>query len=158
MFVLIATDENVANKLYAAADEDRTLVRFVEEAIRVTSPVRALTRITNRETELGGVTIPADAHIMILFGSGNEDAGAFDCPMDFDAERKNIGQHLAFGVGIHRCVGLALVRMEIKVVMREIAKRLKNIRLGVPADQLKWMPSVTMTMMEELPLLFERRT
>jgi cytochrome P450 len=157
MLVLIATDETVARQLYESADEERKLVRFVEEAIRVTSPVRALTRITNREVELGGVTIPEDAHIMILYGSGNEDESAFACPMDFDPERRNIGQHLSFGVGIHRCVGLALVRMEIKVVMREIARRMTNIKLGVPADQLKWMPSVTMTMMEELPLTFERR-
>jgi cytochrome P450 len=157
IFVLIATDEKVAEQFYASADEDRKLVRFVEEAIRVTSPVRALTRITNRESILGGVTIPADAHLMILYGSGNEDESAFTCPMDFNPERKNIGQHLAFGVGIHRCVGLALVRMEIKVVLREIAKRMTNIKLGVPIDQLKWMPSVTMTMMEELPLTFDRR-
>lgn len=157
IFVLIATDEKVAEQFYASADEDRKLVRFVEEAIRVTSPVRALTRITNRESVLGGVTIPEDAHLMILYGSGNEDESAFPCPMDFNPERKNIGQHLAFGVGIHRCVGLALVRMEIKVVLREIAKRMSNIRLGVPADQLKWIPSVTMTMMEELPLTFDRR-
>jgi cytochrome P450 len=157
MLVLIATDEDVARQLYESADEDRKLVRFVEEAIRVTSPVRALTRITNREVEIGGVTIPEDAHLMILYGSGNEDESAFACPMEFDPERKNIGQHLSFGVGIHRCVGLALVRMEIKVVMREIAKRMTNIKLGVPEDQLKWMPSVTMTMMEELPLTFERR-
>ena len=157
MLVLIATDADVARKLTESADEDRKLVRFVEEAIRVTSPVRALTRITNREVELGGVTMPEDAHLMILYGSGNEDESAFACPMEFDTERRNIGQHLSFGVGIHRCVGLALVRMEIKVVMREIARQLTNIKLGVPADQLKWMPSVTMTMMEELPLTFDRR-
>ncbi len=157
LLVLIATDEGIAKQLFDAAGDERKLIRFVEEAIRVISPVRALTRISNKESVVGGVTIPEDAHIMILYGAGNEDESAFACPMEFDPERKNIGQHLSFGVGIHRCIGLALVRMEIKVVMREIANRLTNIRLAVPENELRWMPSVTMTMMEELPLTFSRR-
>jgi cytochrome P450 len=111
----IATDPGVAAQLDAALDDDQAMNRFVEESIRRDTPVRALSRVTTRDIELNGTLIPKGEQIMVLFASGNDDETIFENPREFDTARRNIGHHLAFGVGIHRCVGNALARMEVKV-------------------------------------------
>jgi len=153
----VATEPKVAEKLYAAIDDDQALNRFVEESIRRDTPVRALSRITTRDVELNGTAIPMGAQVMVLFASGNDDESVFAEPRGFDVTRRNLGHHLAFGVGIHRCVGNALARMEVKVAAREIARRLTDIRLAVPAEEIVFVPSVVMVMIESLPLSFSRR-
>jgi cytochrome P450 len=153
----VATDPKIAEQLYAAIDDDQALGRFVEESIRRDTPVRALSRVTTREVELNGTLLPKGAQIMVLFASGNDDESVFAEPRSFDVTRRNLGHHLAFGLGIHRCVGNALARMEVKVAAREIARRLTDIRLAVPADQIVFVPSVVMVMIESLPLAFSWR-
>lgn len=153
----VATDKDVAARLYASLDDDQALTRFVEESIRRETPVRALSRITTRDVELNGTFLPKGAQVMVLFASGNDDESVFPAPRDFDAGRRNLGNHIAFGAGIHRCVGNALARMEVKVAAREIARRLADIRLAVPADEIVYVPSIAMVMIESLPLAFSRR-
>lgn len=71
-----------------------------------------------------------------LFASANDDEKEFPCPRNFDLNRGNIGRHLSFGAGVHRCIGLALARMEIKVAAREFVKRLDNIKLVIPVQEI----------------------
>ena len=101
----------------------------VEELLRYSPPVRALFRAVTKDTELGGTKVPEGATVMMLFASGNDDEQVFACPRTFDADRKNVIRHVAFGGGIHLCAGIALARMEIKTTLREVITRLKDIRL-----------------------------
>jgi len=158
LLLRVATDAVIADRLYACIDDDRALNRFVEETIRRETPVRALSRITTRDVELNGTHLPEGAQVMVLFASGNDDETVFAHPRDFDTTRRNLGNHIAFGAGIHRCVGNSLARMEVKVAAREIARRLKDIRLAVPANEIVYVPSIAMVMIESLPLAFSRRS
>ncbi|CAN7329236.1 cytochrome P450 [Phenylobacterium sp. LjRoot219] len=155
LFVL-ATQPEVAKALQDSVDDDRLLNRFVEELLRIEPPVRGLAKMTTREVELGGTKLPKDAHILVLYASGNDDEAVFECPRKFDLNRSNLGKHVAFGVGVHRCIGAALARMEIKVAAREVVRRLGDIKLAVPAEQLKYLPTVATRTIKELPLTLTR--
>lgn len=156
LFVL-ATRPEVAKLLQESVDDDRLLNRFVEELLRIEPPVRGLAKMTTKEVELGGRQLPKGAHLLVLYASGNDDESQFACPREFDLNRSNLVKHVAFGVGIHRCVGASLSRMEIKVAAREIAKRLVDIRLAIPAADISYLPTVATHSIERLPLTFTRR-
>jgi cytochrome P450 len=156
MFIL-ATQPNLAEQLYQNADDDRFMTRFVEELLRFAPPVRGLAKMTTCETVLGGTKLPAGAHMLVLYASGNDDETRFACPREFDINRGNVGTHVAFGVGIHRCVGASLARMEIKVAARELIKRITNIKLAIPAEEVKYAPTVATHQIASLPMTFSRR-
>lgn len=153
----IATKPAIAARLDESANDDRQLGRFVEEMLRLEPPVRGLSRVTTREVELGGTRLPAGAMLFLLFASANDDESMFGSPRTFDMERANLGKHLTFGAGIHRCVGLSLARMEVKFAAREIACRLADIRLAIPVEEIRYIPSIIMLSMESLPLRFRRK-
>lgn len=153
----IATRPELAEELYANIDDDRFVTRFVEESLRLEPPVRGLSRVTTKEVELGGKTIPEDAHLLILFASGNDDEAVFENPRDFDPSRKNLARHLSFGTGTHLCVAMALARMEAKIAIREIVKRFKNIELAVPVEELGFVPTIASFTRINLPLRFDQR-
>ena len=133
------------------------LNRFVEELLRFEPPVRGLSRMTTREVTLGGKSLPAGAHLLLMYASANEQEDVFPDPRKFDLERPNIGRHLSFGGGVHRCVGLALARMEIKVAAREIVRRIDNIRLAIAPEDITYLPTVATQSIERLPVTFTRR-
>lgn len=155
LFVL-ATQPEVAKTLQESVDDDRLMNRFVEELLRIEPPVRGLAKMTTREVELGGTKLPKDAHILVLYASGNDDEAVFECPRHFDLNRSNLGKHVAFGVGVHRCIGAALARMEIKVAAREVVRRLGDIKLAVPVDEIRYLPTVATHTIKELPLTLTR--
>jgi len=157
LLFILATNPDIAAELYENVDDARYLTRFVEEILRLEPPVRGLSRMTTREVELGGVTLPKGAHMLNLYASGNDDETVFECPRKFDMNRANIGRHVAFGGGVHRCVGLALARMEVKVAAREFIKRLKDIRLAIPVEEIRYLPTIATRSIESLPLTFAKR-
>jgi cytochrome P450 len=132
------------------------LTRFVEELLRNEPPVRGLSRMTTREVELGGKLLPKGSHLLVLFGSACDDDAQFESPRHFDANRKNLNKHVAFGAGIHHCIGAPLARMEIRVAAREVVHRLDNITLTVPLDSIRYLSTVASHSMERLPLTFTR--
>jgi len=156
MFVL-ATQPDIAKTLQAAVDDDRLLNRFVEELLRFAPPVRGLAKMTTKEVELGGTKLPAGAHLLVLYASGNDDDSKFECPRNFDLNRSNLGSHVAFGVGVHRCIGASLARMEIKVAAREIVRRISDIKLAVPVEEIRYLPTVATHSIANLPLTLKRR-
>lgn len=156
LFVL-ATRPEVARTLENAVEDDRLLNRFVEELLRIEPPVRGLAKMTTKEVELGGRKLPSGAHLLVMYASGNDDETQFACPREFDVNRANVGKHVAFGVGVHRCVGASLARMEIKVAAREIVRRFTDIRLAVPAEEITYLPTVATRSIEKLPLTLKRR-
>jgi cytochrome P450 len=156
LFVL-ATQPDVAKTLQDSIGDDRLLTRFIEEFLRIEPPVRGLAKMTTREVELGGKLLPDRAHLLVLYASGNDDETVFECPRHFDLNRGNLGKHVAFGVGVHRCIGAALSRMEIKVAAREITERIDNIKLAVPVDEIQYLPTVATRTIQKLPLTLSRR-
>ena len=109
--------------------DDRELVpSFVEETLRHDSPVQAFFRTTRCPVDIAGRTIPADAKVMLLFGSANRDGSHFEAPDEFRSTRNPV-DHLAFGAGIHICLGAALARLEAGVVAHAFAARVRSVRL-----------------------------
>jgi cytochrome P450 len=155
--LLMATRPDLADYVTSILDDNRALSRFVEELLRLKPPVRALFRVTTRDVELGGVTLPKGANVAIMFASANDDETMFACPRDFDASRPNVAKHVAFGGGIHLCAGISLARMELRSTIREVMTRLKNIRLTVPEEELRYTPSLSSMPLERLPIRFEPR-
>ncbi len=157
LLFILATRPELARDLYDNVDDERYVTRFVEEVLRLEPPVRGLSRMTTREVELGGATLPKGAHMLNLYASGNDDETVFECPRKFDMQRPNIGRHVAFGGGVHRCVGLALARMEVKVAAREFVKRIKDISLDIPVEEVRYLPTIATRSIERLPLSFSKR-
>jgi cytochrome P450 len=157
MLLFMATRPEFAEKLRQAVKDERELTRFVEEFLRVEPPVRGLARMTTREVELGGKKLPVGAHLLLLFASGNDDESQFACPRAFDSTRSNVGRHLSFGAGVHRCVGMALARTEVKIAAKELTERLENFKLVIPEDELPFVPTVALHALAKLPLTFSRR-
>lgn len=157
VMMILATQSELAQQLYESVDDDRLLTRFVEEVLRLEPPAHGLFRTTTREVELGGTVLPANVQLCILFASANDDEAVFHCPRALDVERGNIGRHLTFGAGIHRCIGAALARMEIKIATQEIIRRLENIQLAMPLEEITYLPTLATHTIEKLPLTFQQR-
>ncbi len=157
LLLVLATNPGLADELAPQADNERVMMRFVEEVLRLQPPVHGLFRTAMKDTVLGGTPIPAMAQLCVLYASANDDDAKFPDPRRLDIERPNVGASLTFGSGIHKCVGLSLARMEIKVAAQEILRRLKDITLAVPQDQLTYQPTLASQTLERLPLTFARR-
>lgn len=157
LLFILATQPNVAQQLYENVEDERYLTRFIEELLRYAPPVRGLAKMATCDTELGGVKLPKGAHMLVLYGSGNDDETHFDCPRTFDVSRGNTGTHVAFGVGIHRCIGASLARMEIRVAAKELIKRVCDIQLAIPADGVSYQPTVATHSISALPITLARR-
>ncbi len=157
LLLILATEPKIAQQLSEAVDDDRLLSRFVEELLRLEPPVRGLARMTTREAVVGDTTLPAGAHLLLLFASANDDETVFPCPREFDLNRANIARQMAFSSGVHRCVGLSLARMELKVAAREIVKRLDNIKLAIAPEDIRYLPTIATHSIESLPITFTRR-
>ncbi len=158
LLLVLAGDPELQQKLYASVDDERVMSRFVEELLRMKPPVHGLFRTAMHDVELGGTQIPALAQVCVLFASANEDEAKFPGGEEMQLERNNAGRHLTFGAGIHLCIGASLARMEIKVAAQEIIRRLANIELAVPVEELEYLPTLATHTLTSLPLKFSRRT
>lgn len=114
----------------------------VHEVLRFDSPVVAWRRRATLDVEIAGVIIPAGAQILLLLGSANRDAAAFDDPEWLDIHRENASAHLSFGHGIHFCLGAALARLEARVVFEVLTGRLPSLRLA-PGYVPRFVPNVS---------------
>lgn len=103
---------------------------FVEEALRLESPVKADFRLARRTTTLAGVKIPAGTPVMLLNGAANRDPRRFGCPAQLRLDRPNLREHIAFGRGIHSCPGGPLARAEARISLNRILDRMRDIRLS----------------------------
>jgi cytochrome P450 len=103
---------------------------FVEETLRIESPVKGDFRLARRSATLGGVEIPAGATVMVLNGAANRDPGHFDDAAAFRVDRDKAREHLAFGRGPHSCPGGPLARMEARVSIERLLDRTQEIHLS----------------------------
>jgi cytochrome P450 len=157
LFFILATEPEVSELLQKSVNDERFLTRFVDELLRYDPPTVGLMRMTTREVELGGKLLPRQAHLLVLFSSASNDEAEFDNPRIFDIQRKNLGRHVAFGAGGHRCIGAALARMEIKVAAREVTRRLGTIQLAAPRTEIRYVPTVISHAIARLPITLSPR-
>lgn len=108
---------------------DDRMANVVEELLRLESPAQGLFRTTTKEAEIGGVTIPGGARVMLLYASANRDEITFDEPDRLDPDRDRLRSHLAFGKGIHICIGAPLARVELRIALTHLLRRLPGLRI-----------------------------
>jgi cytochrome P450 len=96
--------------------------RAIEEFLRLYTPYRGFARTANRDVEINGRTIREGEPIALLYASANRDEAVFEHADQFDMNRPNIDQHLAFGMGPHMCAGMPLARLELRVAIEELLK------------------------------------
>ena len=110
---------------------DRSLIpNFIEEALRIESPVKGDFRLSRVPTTVGDTPLSAGTTVMVLNGAANRDPRRFEDPDTFDPARKNARQHLAFGRGIHSCPGAPLARAETRVGIERLLDRTADIRIS----------------------------
>ncbi|WP_445154525.1 cytochrome P450 [Arthrobacter sp. Hor0625] len=125
----------------------------IEEVLRYRSPVQSMYRITVAATELGGVRIPAGAPMVAWIGSANRDERQFPRPGEFDVERTP-NRHLAFGHGVHFCLGAPLARLEARTALQATLARLPGLAVD-PAPPLERMDSTIVYGLKALPVSWQ---
>ncbi|BCB75746.1 cytochrome P450 [Phytohabitans flavus] len=126
--------------------------RAVEEFLRFDPPVQGtLPYLTTEPVEVAGVTIPADELVMFAAQAANRDPAVFAAPDTFDIERER-ATHLAFGHGVHHCLGAPLARVQGRIAFEALLDRFPRIRLNVPAHTLTRTPSMVLNALTTLPV------
>jgi len=113
----------------------------IDESLRFEAPVQMEARTATAPAELGGVMIPKGARLHVYYGSANRDSAAFEDPDRFDIHRSKPQRHLAFGHGIHFCIGAVLARLEARIALEVLRERLPNLRLA-PGFAVEYAPSL----------------
>ncbi len=141
------------------SERDR-IPNFVEETLRMESPVKGDFRLSRVPATVGGVDLPAGTTVMVLNGAANRDPRHFDEPATFDVARANARHHLAFGRGIHTCPGAPLARAEARVCIERLLDRTADIRICErvhgPADarRYRYLPTFILRGLTRLTLEF----
>ena len=127
------------------------LMRFVQLGGGAGGPVE---RIATEDMELGGVLIPAGDAVLPIFNAANRDPLAYDDPDRLDVTRQ-IASHLAFGAGVHHCLGAQLARMELQEAFAGLVRRLPGLRLAVPVEELRFKSGMIVYSLHELPVTWD---
>lgn len=144
-------------KQMQALRTDPSLVdNFVEETLRYLSPTNNMWRVASEDTEIDGVEVNKNDLLLIRFGSGNRDEGKFEDPDEFDLTRGNSKEHLAFGAGIHTCIGAQLARKELQTAFPIILERLKTLKISDAQEDLVYLPSILLRGVLELNIEYEK--
>ena len=131
------------------------ITNFVEECLRLESPIKGSFRLVLSDTTLGGVAIPAGAMVMAMVGAANRDPRIFEDPDRFDAKRPNARRNIAFGHGDHFCPGASLARAEARISFERLLARLDGFEL-VDASKLSYAPTFIIRGLNDLPMRFRR--
>jgi len=132
-------------------EDESAIPSAVEELLRWESPVPAVPRVATEDVDFGGCPVKAGEQVMLLLGSANTDDAAHPGVDTVDL-RRNPNPHLAFGGGVHRCLGSHLARVELRVALREFHRRIPDYSL-VPGTVLQYTPGLRS--LTTLPLQFE---
>ncbi len=126
----------------AVVAEPSLIPAAVEEALRYDPSVPVWRRVTTRPATLGGVALPAGARLFLWLAAAGRDAAAFDRPDEFDLHRPDADRHLAFGKGLHYCLGANLGKLEAQIAVAELARRYPGLRL-VAGQELSFHPNIS---------------
>ncbi len=143
---ILVSQPHIQEQLRAQPD---LLGAFIEETLRYEAPFRGHYRHVVADTTLGGVDLPADSRLLLMWGAANRDPQQFDAPNDFRLDRKGGKGHVSFGKGAHFCIGAALARLEAQVVLRMLLQQTTWIEA---ADVGQWLPSILVRRLERLEL------
>ena len=133
------------------ADPEGRMIRATEECLRYDPPVKSIQRISGEPLEFGGKQIEKDQRMRWFITGANRDPEVFDRPDDFDIERYP-NPHVAFGSGIHHCLGATLARLEGQEAFKTLAQRFPNLNLGCDPDDLTYTSSIAFRTLEQLPV------
>lgn len=151
LYHLISDPEQMAR---VSADPE-LIPGLVEETLRYLSPTNNMWRVATTDTELGGVPLKAGELILLRYGSANRDAHHFPDPDRFDVTRENARSHLAFGAGIHTCIGASLARKEMQIAFPILLQRLKNLRFQAGANAFRYSQNILLRGVLELHIAFD---
>lgn len=144
------------NKLDELLSGKAKFKNFIEEIIRLETPVQSLFRRVRKDVEISGVVVPEGSIIDMRFGAANRDEDQFNCPMEMDLERKNPGKHLAYGTAHHHCIGAPLARQEMRLAFEILLTRLKNIKLAKDKNDFLHRSHYALRGLNKLHLTFEK--
>ncbi|HXO82136.1 MAG TPA: cytochrome P450 [Mycobacterium sp.] len=153
----LAEDADLQQSLRTNRDR---IPNFVEEMLRLESPIKSDFRLARKTTTLAGVEIPAGTTMMLLPGAANRDPAHFECPAELRIDRPNARQNVAFARGVHSCPGGPLARIEGRVTIERMLDRLRNIRIdeghhGPAGDRrFRYVPLYIIRGLQELHLEF----
>ncbi|MEL7028206.1 MAG: cytochrome P450, partial [Pseudomonadota bacterium] len=131
-------------------DDPDLIPNFVEEVLRVETPVQGLFRRAVRDIEIRNVTIPKDAVVMVRHGAANRDESVFEDSEAFDVCRKNAGDHVTFGGGVHICPGRLLARAELNAAFTQLLDRFEKFELVEEKNTFEYHPNFFLRGLNEL--------
>jgi cytochrome P450 len=138
-------------------DDPGLIQPAVEEMLRYDGPLAMTTeRFALEDVTVAGVTIPRDGLMFAVLASANRDERQFEKPDALDIKREN-NKHLAFGLGIHYCLGAPLARLEGQIAINTLLRRTRNLRLAVPREKLRWRRGLVLRSLTALPVKFAAR-
>jgi cytochrome P450 len=150
--LLILEDEDVRDGLLTGR---YPIASVIEEVLRFDAPaILSIRRFAIENLRLGGATIPAGDTVMISLAAANHDPARFESPDTFEPDRHDRG-HLAFGHGIHHCLGAPLARLEGRIAIDSALRRYPAMQLADPAADLAWRPSIRSHGLRSLPVLIK---
>lgn len=130
------------NAWEAVCTDPSLIPATTEEILRFEPSIVSWRRRAKTAAEIGGVTIPEGADILLVMGSGNRDANMFDNAETFDIQRKNARNHLSFGYGIHFCIGFQLAKMEFGIMLRELTSRFPKMTMK-PDQNIEYLHNIS---------------
>lgn len=139
------------------SDPDKYMRTFVEEVVRLESPVQSLMRFTHEDVELDGVTIPAGAVVNVRYAAANRDERFFECPEKLDLDRPRAGAHMGFGSGVHHCLGAPLARRELIWGFTAVVDRFEDMDFAPGKNDFAYHPHFLLRSLKELHITFEPR-
>lgn len=162
IFLFMAGEETTVNLIGSAAlnlitdreklaqinNDPKKWEHALEEILRFESPVQLVGRIANRNVQVAGIDIPKESTLTLSLGAANRDPAMFHKPDYFDINR-NPKNHLAFGAGVHFCLGNWLAKMQWKLAMKELFDRFPNLKL---AGKPHWSPTLSIRGLISLPV------
>jgi cytochrome P450 len=150
---LLAEDEKLQHTL---REFPGLIPRFVEEVVRLESPFKGHYRVVTRATELGGQHLPDNARVLLLWAAANRDPAEYTLPDKADLARAKPREHLAYGQGMHFCVGARLARMEARVILEELLS--STAHFSIPEDFTpRYVASIFVRRLSELVLVLKPR-
>ncbi len=156
----------IGNAVLALLQHPRQLARLrsepelieaaVEELLRYDGPVATSTsRYAAEDVEVGGQLIPRGSMVLVVLGSANRDETQFSDPDRLDIARQGANTHLAFGHGVHYCLGAPLARLECQIAIATLLRRLPGVRLNTAPEALAWRPGILMRGVQQLTVAFD---
>ena len=136
------------------SEQDKYLKVFVEEVLRLESPVQSLMRNAANDVELNGVNIPKGSVINVRYAAANRDSDIFECPDEVNLDRKKAGAHMAFGSGIHHCLGAPLARRELYWGFKAALDLFDEVKFSEGKNDFSYHPHYLLRSLKELHIEF----